>query len=278
MQRPDKTVRTCLKPPATGCKGRHDQEKLGGGKPGHEDHSRAISEDPDEVVEHRPDCCAYFDGDLHGDLPAEVVSVSERIKLSEVAPVVTQHRRLVVRCPTCGTREAAPMPNAARSTLFGPLLHGVATYLETFQGLSYERLQAALSDQSGLTLNQGDLMNLLRRAQDHFRPGREGAISTLRRVTVVALDETGVCIEGSNAYHWDFHSAEAVVHQASLTRGAVVVREVMDGHRPAVWILDRYTAQQGHVAAHQTCLAHLARDVAYVAETSDDPVPWRLQL
>ena len=71
--------------------------------------------------------------------------------------------------------------------------------------------------------------------------------------------ETGVRIEGSNAYHWLFHSAQAVVHTASPTRGAVVVREMMDGHRPAVWISDRYTAQQGHAAEHQTCLAHLAR-------------------
>jgi transposase len=121
-------------------------------------------------------------------------------------------------------------------------------------------------------------MNLLCRAQGRFRPGREAAVSTLRRATVVASDETGVRIEGSNAFHWVFHSAQAVVHTASPTRGAVVVREMMDGHRPAVWISDRYTAQQGHATAHQTCLAHLARDVAYAAETSDDPVPWRLQL
>ncbi len=85
-------------------------------------------------------------------------------------------------------------------------------------------------------------------------------------------------IEGSNAYHWLFHSAQAVVHTPSPTRGAVVVREMMDGHRPAVWISDRYTAQQGHADEHQTCLAHLARDVAYAVEVSDDPVPWRLQL
>jgi transposase len=57
-----------------------------------------------------------------------------------------------------------------------------------------------------------------------------------------------------------------------------VVREMMDGHRPAVWLSDRYTAQQGHGVAHQTCLAHLARDVAYAVEVSEDPVPWRLQL
>ena len=135
-----------------------------------------------------------------------------------------------------------------------------------------------MSDLFGLKLSQGGLMNLLRRAQGHFRPRREVAVSTLRRATVVASDETGVRIEGSNAFQWVFHSADAVVHTASPTRSAVVVREIMDGHRPSVRFSDRYTAQQRHAAAHQTCLARLARDVAYVAETSDDPVPWRLQL
>jgi transposase len=195
-----------------------------------------------------------------------------------VAPIVTQHQRLAVCCPSCGTRVIAPSPEAARGTPFGPRLHAVATYLKTFQALSYERLQAALSDLFGLTLSQGGLMNLLHRAQGCFRAGRDAAIATLRKAEVVACDETGVRIEGSNAYHWLFHSAAAVVHTASPTRGAVVVREMMDGHRPAVWISDRYTAQQGHADEHQTCLAHLARDVAYVVEVSDDPVPWRLQL
>ena len=278
LQRPEKTSRTSSKPPATDRKERREQSKPGGAKPGHEGHSRVLSDDPNTVVEHRPDRCACCGGTLHGDLPAELVSLSEQIDVPEVAPVVTQHRRLAVHCPSCGTRVVAPVPEAARGTPFGPRLHAVATYLKTFQALSYERLQAALSDLFGLTLSQGGLMNLLRRAQARFRPGREEAVSTLRCATIVASDETGVRIEGSNAYHWVFHSADAVVHTASPTRGAVVVREMMDGHRPAVWISDRYTAQQGHAAAHQTCLAHLARDVAYAVETSDDPVPWRLQL
>jgi transposase len=135
-----------------------------------------------------------------------------------------------------------------------------------------------LSDLFGLTLSQGGLMNLLRRSQGRFADGQASAVSSLRRAEVVASDETGVRIEGSNAYHWVFRSPEAVVHRAALTRGASVIRETMDGHRPAVWLSDRYTAQQGHGVAHQTCLAHLARDVAYAVEVSVDPVPWRLQL
>ena len=278
LQRPEKTSRTSSKPPATDRKERREQAKPGGAKPGHEGHSRMMSDDPDEVVAHRPDRCSCCGGSLPGELPAEVVSIADRIELPAVVPVVTQHRRLALHCPWCGTRTVAPVPKEARGTPFGPRLHAVATYLKSFQALSYERLQATLSDLFGLTLSQGGLMNLLRRAQARFQSGREAAVSALRRAEVVASDETGVRIEGSNAYHWVFRSAQAVVHQASPTRGAVVVRAMMDGHRPVVWLSDRYTAQQGHAAEHQTCLAHLARDVAYVVEVSDDPVPFRLQL
>ena len=69
-----------------------------------------------------------------------------------------------------------------------------------------------------------------------------------------------------------------MVHHAAATRGACVVREIMDGHRPAVWLSDRYVAQQGHADRQQTCLAHLARDAAYAVEAGDDPVALRLKL
>ena len=278
LQRPEKTSRTSSKPPSTDHKAQRERSKPGGAKPGHEGHSRVISATPDEVVEHRPEQCSCCAAVLVADLPSETISIHEQIALPEVKPLVTQHRRLAVLCPTCGTRVVAPAPEAARGTPFGPRLHALATYLKTYQALSYERLQAALSDLFGLRVSQGGLMNLLRRAQGRFTEGRSRAVAALRQAAVVASDETGVRIEGSNAYHWVFRSPQAVVHQAALTRGASVVRAMMDGHRPAVWLSDRYTAQQGHGAAHQTCLAHLARDVAYADETSEDVLPSRLKL
>src|SRR3954453_17508106 len=71
---------------------------------------------------------------------------------------------------------------------------------------------------------------------------------------------------------------EAVVHQGAPPRAASVVHAMMAGHRPQVWLSDRYSAQQGHADAQQTCLAHLARDVAYAREASEDDVPWELEL
>ena len=278
LQRPEKTSRTSSKPPATDRKERRDKARPGGAKPGHEGNARAMSETFDRQVDHRPDQCPCCQAKLSQDLPAETASQYETIELPEIHPVVERHRRLSVRCPSCGMIVAAALPDAAKGTPFGPRIHAVATYLKTFQALSYERLQGAFADLFGLTISQGGLMNMLRRSQTAFAPERDVAIASLRRAKIIASDETGVRIEGSNAYQWVFRSSEAVVHRAAPTRGAVVVRELMEGHRPEVWCSDRYSAQQGHGAVHQTCLAHLARDVAYADQTSDDMLPSRLRL
>lgn len=158
--------------------------------------------------------------------------------------------------------------DAAKGTPFGPQLHTVTTYRKTFQALSYERLQNALADLFGLQISQGGLMHMLRRAQGSFVSDRDGAIVALRRATVVGSDETGVRIECRKAFKWVFCRDEAVVHRAAPTRGAIVVKALMDGHRPKLWCSDRYSAQQGHTDAHPTCLAHLDRDVTYAEQAS----------
>lgn len=62
----------------------------------------------------------------------------------------------------------AAVPDAAKGTPLGPRVHAVATYLKTFQALSYEQLQGAFANLFGLTISQGGLMNMLRRAQGAF--------------------------------------------------------------------------------------------------------------
>src|SRR5918995_2881090 len=84
LQRPEKTSRTSSKPPSTDRKEQRERSKPGGAKPGHEGHSRVISDTPDEVVEHRAGQCSCCGAALTADLLAETVSVHERIELPEV--------------------------------------------------------------------------------------------------------------------------------------------------------------------------------------------------
>lgn len=259
LQRPAKTSRTSSKPPSTDRKERREQAKPGGAKPGHEGHSRALSTNPDRAVDHAPRQCPCWRIALSLGLPSEAVSVHERIEPPEIKPVIEHHRRLAVQRPECGTRVMAAPPPVATGTPFGPRPHALATYLKTFQSPSYERLQATLADPFGVPVSQGGLMNMLRRAQGCFQAGREQAVTALRCAEVVASDETGVRIEGSTGHHRVFRCTAAVVHHAAPTRAASVVDAMMAGHKPAAWLSDRYSAQQGHGVAQQTCLAHLAR-------------------
>jgi transposase len=116
------------------------------------------------------------------------------------------------------------------------------------------------------------------RSHARFKIEAEKAKAILRAARVVASDETGVRIEGTNSYHWVFHCRDAVVHQPDYSRAARVADDVMGGHVPQVWISDRYSAQQNHGERHQTCLAHLARDVAFAFEHGSDDLPFRFKL
>ena len=170
------------------------------------------------------------------------------------------------------------MPAAARGTPFGPRVHALAIYLKTRHALSYERLQRLFLDLFGLAVSQGALMNMFSRTLTAFEEKRSQALCVLRAAEFVASDETGMRIEGVNAFHWVFRCDQAVVHEADFTRSAEVVRRTMNGARPKVWTSDRYSAQQRHAETNQTCLAHLARDVAYGVEASEDETPFRLKM
>jgi transposase len=276
LQRPAKTSRTSSRPPSTDRKEKRAASKPGGAKPGHKGHFRSLAEPPDQVVEHRPERCSGCGHVFAPDAPGEVVGAHDSVDLPPILPVVTRHQRLACACPGCGARVKAD-PLVAGSP-FGPNIQALALYLKHVQHVFYQRLQAMFADVFSLTISQGALGNMFERRSAAFKDKKAVILARLRTARAVASDETGVRIEGVNAQHWVFRAPGVVLHEAAFSRAAQVVRDVMGGHRPAFWTSDRYSAQQGHGQRHQTCLAHLARDIAFALEVSEDPVAFRLKL
>lgn len=278
LQRPSKTSKTSSKPPSTDKKARREQSKPGGAKPGHQGHSRTLHDAPDETVDHRPEVCLQCSAALGANLAADAIGEYDEIDLPPIAPFVRRHRRLRVCCPQCRARVKGVLPSVANGSPFGPRLHALVLYLKTFQAVSFARLVGMLDEVFGLKLSQGALANMLKRSHQPFEAAKQDIIGDLRQAEMVASDETGIRIEGLNGYHWVFRSDQAIVHEAQLSRAAQVVRDVMGEHRPKIWLSDGYSAQQKHGHHHQTCLAHLARDVAYGVDASQDRLPFRLKL
>jgi transposase len=273
LQRPQKNSRNSSKPPSTDKKAKREGSRPGGAKPGHQAHNRPLAENPDEFRDHRPEVCEQCGGRFGPDAAEELIGEYDEIEIPPVKPYIIRHRRYACRCGRCGLTAEAAAPAIAVTTPFGPRIHALAIYYKTFQALSYERLRFMFHDAFGLAVSEGALMNMFARARPKFTREADKARRGLRAAKVVASDETGVRIEGTNSYHWVFHCKDAVVHQPDYSRAARVVAEVMDGHVPQVWISDRYSAQQSHGRHHQTCLAHLARDANFALEHGSDDLP-----
>ena len=278
LQRPETDSRTSSKPPSTDKKETRENSRPGGAKPGHEPHNRRLADDPDEYRDHAPNVCEACGGPFAVDAPRDLIGEYDEIEIPPVRPYVIRHRRFACRCSHCGVAAKGPTPAVATATPFGPRIHALAIYLKGFQALSYERLRGLFHDAFGLSVSEGALMNMFIRSHPRFKVEADKAKAILRAASVVASDETGVRIEGTNSYHWVFHCKDAVVHQPDYSRAARVVEEMMDGRAPAVWISDRYSAQQSHGERHQTCLAHLARDTAFASEHGSDDLPLRFKL
>jgi len=145
----------------------------------------------------------------------------------------------------------------------------LAMYLRFVHAISYQRLSRLLGELFGLRISEGALDAAFRRGKPHVDADVAAILTRLRCARVVCSDETSVRIDGRTCWNWVFQNSEVVIHVIRRSRGAGVVAEVLDGHRPALWVSDLYGAQQGHAEDWQICLAHQLRDCTYAIEAGD---------
>src|SRR5260370_14322561 len=92
LQRPDKTARTSSKPPSLDRKERREHSRPGGAKPGHEGHSRKLSESFDKLLEHFPSICPACGLGFSGEEAGSLISEHDKIDNPPIRPFVERHR------------------------------------------------------------------------------------------------------------------------------------------------------------------------------------------
>jgi transposase len=270
---PPKTPDNSSLPPSRGKKpNREDQPARTGprqGSLGRQGGGRRLAETPDETVTARPSRCAHCQAAL-AEADLTLTARFDKVDLPKVAPVVTRVERYAGHCRCCGTTSLAPLPEGLEpGTPFSLNIVALAMYLRFVHPVSYRRLSRLLLELFGLAISEGALDAAFRRGKPRFDAETSAILARLRCARVVCSDETGVRIDGQNGWNWVFQNDEVVIHVIRHSRGASVVAEVMAGHRPAIWVSDLYSAQRGHAAAWQICLAHQLRDWRYAIEAGD---------
>lgn len=231
--------------------------------------ARALAEHPDEVVDCRAEACPHCAHALEPD-DQKPVHEYDHVDIPPVTARTTRVRIFAGRCPGCRRKvRGRPPEGMAPGTPFGPRLHAFAAYLHHHHAIAYGRLSRLFKEIWNLRISEGAIANALRRTGTRCAASREEILRRLRRAQVMCSDETGARVEGRTAWEWVFVSPHAVLHEMADTRGAAVPRDILDGHKPQVWVSDRFTAQAGHGRDAQVCLAHVLRDVQYAIDEGD---------
>ena len=155
-------------------------------------------------------------------------------------------------------------------TPFSVNILALAIYLRFTHAISYQRLSRLFLHLFALQISEGALDAIFRRAKPCFDNEVAAILARLRRSRIICSDETTVRIDGRTHWNWVFQNQQVVIHVIRNSRAASVVADVLDGHRPSIWVSDLYSAQQGHADLWQICLAHQLRDCQYAIEAGDE--------
>lgn len=282
LNEPPKNSGNSSVPPSKGFKPNKDTDKGKGGADktersgpragsvGRKGAHRPLAENPDEIVRVMARACTHCGGALSED-DQTLQSAYDKVEIPPVRPVVTRVEIYAGVCPCCaGKTVPAVVPEGLEpGSPFGAGIMALALYLRFIHAIGYERLSRTFCDLFGLAISEGALNALLRRAKPNFDREVTAILARLRKSRVICSDETGVRVDGVGWWNWVFQNDDVVLHVIRKSRGRAVVTEVLDGHRPALWVSDLYAAQQGHAAAWQVCLAHQLRDCRYAIEAGD---------
>ncbi len=264
-----KTPKNSHTPPSQGQKANKQPDKPRKKRPSRPGVSRKLAENPDDTQVFRASLCDKCGADVSGQRQVR----RERYDWIDIPPVAAHVTRIELwggHCPCCTRRyRATPPADMPPGTPFGPQIHALLLYLHHSQHVSFERLARLMGELFGLRISEGAIANALARKTPALEASRKGIEARLRAAEVIASDETTTRVDGVTHWTWVFVAAQAVLHRIAPRRTRAVAEAVLDGHKPQLWISDRYSGQQDLGEVHQVCLAHVLRDVQYAIDCGD---------
>jgi transposase len=264
-----------VKPPKSPPPEAQDKRRIGG-QPGHPKHERDAFP-PGSInggsFDYRLDSCPSCGQDLRPmrTVPPRVV---QQVDVREVPLAIQEHRSHPGWCPHCQKVYEAPLPpGIARGGLVGPSLTTLIAYLKGACHASYSTVRKFLRDVVGVTISRGELARVIAKVSRALERPYQELLDDLPGQARLNVDETGHKQDGDRMWTWCFRAALYTLFKIDPTRSADVLIEVLGTEFDGVLGCDYFSAyrryQREFGVVLQFCLAHLIRDVKYLATLPD---------
>lgn len=246
---------------------RTKSSKKPGGQPGHEDTTLKMVENPDQIINHKPDFCNCCGNDL-SDKPEELLLKRQVVDIPVILPKYTEHRIFKKTC-SCGHQNKSVFPENVKTTIsYGANVQATIAYMHTRQYLPFERMSEYFKDVCNLPISQGTICNLLDGFALKAQPVYDLIAQKVSNEKVVGADETGIRVNGKNGWFWTWQSKFATFVVFSKNRGtATIDTNFSQGFHDAVLVHDCWASHfQTQCKTHQLCIAHLLRELIFLEQ------------
>jgi transposase len=261
-----------VKPPKpAGARGRRRRI---GGQPGHRKHEREpfSLEELDDTRRYRLDRCPDCGGKLRSSkADARVVQQVEVI----YRPVeIVEHRSEACWCPRCQKTFSSPLPpEVEKGGLAGPNLTALVAYLKGVCHASFSTIRKFFRDVLKVSISRGQLAKLIGKVAASLAAMHDDLLARLPGESRLNVDETGHKENGRPLWTWCFRAELYTLFKIDSSRGSDVLIEVLGKEFDGVLGCDYFSAYRKYMKdfniAVQFCLAHLIREVKFLATLPD---------
>jgi len=272
---------TSSKPPSSDIvkakkpRGKGGKKRRRGGQPGHERHERPgfPAGMIDAILPYTLDACPDCGGDLLFSRQAEP-QVIQQAELVAKPLRITEHRALAYWCPYCRKVHYAPLPAAVEKTgLFGPELTTLVAFMKGVCHASFSTIRKFLRDVVGVKVSRGYLAKLIAKVSRWLAPAYEELLVRLPGEALLNVDETGHKENAKKFWTWCFRAELYTLFRIEPTRSSDVLIDTLGKEFNGVLGCDYFGAYRKYMRKFgvliQFCLAHLIRDVKFLATLPD---------
>jgi transposase len=239
-----------------------------GAKPGHPGHRQVLLA-PTEVIAVNPRACACGQQAFPETTP---YYTHQLIELPEIQLQVTHVVLHGARCPQCGRRIKAPLPEEYRYG-YGPRLTALIGELSGGQRDSRTAVQEFCTSVLGVPICRGAIQRAIDRVSEAIQPHYEAIAEQARRAQVNYIDETAWYQHGVLAWLWVMVNTTVALFTVQTSRSKAAFEALVE-RWAGILVSDGYGVYQHWVHGRQTCLAHLIRRARGLSERQEPELAW----
>ena len=247
-----------------------------GGQTGHPGVTLQSIGAPNRIVLYSNDECLLCGASI-AEVESSRVFRRQVFEIENGSLSVIEHCTSTKTCPSCGNPSKGRFPTAVTAPVqYGASVLSRVVYLHLYQLLPIARTQEAMRDLFGCNISQASIQRAARLCSDKLIRSEQRIKQAICDSEVIGADETGIRINGTNAW---VHVArtDTLTHLAPHTnrgKAAFDTIGILNQFKGTLVRDGWFSYKQYGQCRHSLCNAHLLRNLVYIGEAETPHKQW----